>query len=86
MTVTGANDTIDDGTVTWTVRLDPSSGDGDYDTSSVEEDVSVTTTDDDGPPGVTLALSPSSIAESGTGNVATVTARLSHAVRARRRR
>ena len=79
VTVTGANDSIDDGTVTWQVRLDPSSGDGDYDTSSVEEDVSVTTTDDDGPPGVTLALNPASIAESGTGNVATVTARLSHA-------
>ena len=79
VTVTGVQDTIDDGTVTWQVRLDPSSGDGDYDTSSVEEDVSVTTTDDDGPPGVTLALNPASIAESGTGNVATVTARLSHA-------
>ena len=72
-------DTIDDGTVTWAVRLDPASGDGDYDASSVEEDVSVTTTDDDGAPGVTLALNPSSIAESGTGNAATVTARLSHA-------
>ncbi len=79
VTVTGVQDTIDDGTVTWAVRLDPASGDGDYDTSSVEEDVSVTTTDDDGPPGVTLALNPSSIAESGTGNAATVTARLSHA-------
>ena len=78
VTVTGANDSIDDGTVTWAVRLDPASGDGDYDASSVEEDVSVTTTDDDGPPGVTLALNPSSIAESGTGNAATVTARLSH--------
>ena len=78
VTVTGVQDTIDDGTVTWAVRLDPASGDGNYDTSSVEEDVSVTTTDDDGPPGVTLALNPSSIAESGTGNAATVTARLSH--------
>ena len=78
VTVTGANDSIDDGTVTWQVRLDPASGDGNYDTSSVEEDVSVTTTDDDGPPGVTLTLNPASIAESGTGNVATVTARLSH--------
>ena len=78
VTVTGVQDTIDDGTVTWAVRLDPASGDGNYNTSSVEEDVSVTTTDDDGAPGVTLALNPSSIAESGTGNVATVTARLSH--------
>ncbi len=79
VTVTGVQDTIDDGTVTWAVRLDPASGDGNYNTSSVEEDVSVTTTDDDGPPGVTLALNPASIAESGTGNAATVTARLSHA-------
>ena len=79
VTVTGVQDTTDDGTVTWAVRLDPASGDGNYDTSSVEEDVSVTTTDDDGAPGVTLALNPSSIAESGTGNAATVTARLSHA-------
>ena len=79
VTVTGVQDTTDDGTVTWQVRLDPASGDADYNTSSVEEDVSVTTTDDDGAPGVTLTLNPSSIAESGTGNVATVTARLSHA-------
>ena len=79
VTVTGVQDTTDDGTVTWAVRLDPASGDGNYDTSSVEEDVSVTTTDDDGPPSVTLTLNPSSIAESGTGNVATVSARLSHA-------
>ena len=79
VTVTGANDNVDDGTVTWAVRLDPASGDGNYDTSSVEEDISVTTTDDDLAPGVTLALNPSSIAESGTGNAATVTARLSHA-------
>ena len=78
VTVTGANDNVDDGTVTWQVRLDPASGDADYNASSVEENVSVTTTDDDGPPGVTLALNPASVAESGTGNAATVTARLSH--------
>ncbi len=78
VTVTGVQDTIDDGTVTWQVRLDPSSGDSDYN-AVTDVDVDVTTTDDDGPPGVTLALNPSSIAESGTGNVATVTARLSHA-------
>ena len=77
VTVTGAQDTVDDGTVTWQVRLDPSSGDTDYDGLDAE-DVAVTTTDDDGPPGVTLALNPTSIAESGAGNVATVTARLSH--------
>ena len=77
VTVTGVNDTIDDGTVTWQVRLDTSSGDSDYNAVS-DVDVDVTTTDDDGPPGVTLSLNPSSIAESGAGNVATVTARLSH--------
>ena len=77
VTVTGAQDTVDDGTVTWQVRLDPSSGDTDYDGLDAE-DMDVTTTDDDGPPGVTLSLNPTSIAESGAGNVATVTARLSH--------
>ncbi len=78
VTVTGVQDTIDDGDVTWQVRLDPSSGDSDYN-AVTDVDVDVTTTDDDGPPGVTLTLNPASIAESGTGNVATVTARLSHA-------
>ena len=77
VTVTGAQDTIDDGDVAWNVRLDPASGDTDYNGLS-DVDVSVTTTDDDGPPGVTLALNPTSIAESGASNVATVTARLSH--------
>ena len=78
VTVTGAQDPIDDGDVTWQVRLIPSSSDANYDGLDVIKEVNVTTTDDDGPPGVTLALDPSSIAESGTGTVATVTARLSH--------
>ncbi len=78
MTVTGVQDPVDDGTAAWNVRLDPASGDADYDTLD-SEDVSVSTTDDDGPPTVTLALNPASIAESGAGNVATVTVRLSHA-------
>ena len=78
VTVTGVQDTVDDGDVTWQVRLDPSSGDTGYNGLG-NVDVGVTTTDDDGPPGVTLTLNPASIAESGTGNVATVTARLSHA-------
>ena len=77
VTVTGANDNVDDGTVTWQVRLDPSSGDTNYN-GLANVDVDVTTTDDDGAPGVTLSLNPSSIAESGTGNAATVSARLSH--------
>ena len=77
VTVTGVQDPVDDGDVTWNVRLDPASGDTGYGGLS-DVDVPVTTTDDDGPPGVALALDPSSIAESGAGNVATVTARLSH--------
>ncbi len=77
VTVTGLNDAIDDGTVTWNVRLDPASGDANYN-ALTNVDVSVTTTDDDGPPAVTLALSPSSIDESGTANTAAVRATLSH--------
>ena len=76
VTVTGLDDAIDDGDVAWDVRLDPSSGDDNYDGLS-NVDVSVTTTDDDDAPGVVLALSPASIAE--TGGVATVTATLSRA-------
>ena len=75
VTVTGADDAIDDGEVTWNVRLDPSSGDANYDGLS-NVDVSVTTTDDDDAPGVVLAVSPSSIVEN--GGVATVTATLTH--------
>ena len=75
VTVTGADDAIDDGDVTWDVRLDPSSGDANYNGLS-NVDVSVTTTDDDAAPGVVLVLSPSSISES--GGAATVTARLTH--------
>ncbi len=75
VTVTGADDAIDDGEVTWAVRLDPSSGDTNYNGVS-NVDVSVTTTDDDAAPGVTLTASPSSIAEN--GGESTVTAKLSH--------
>ena len=75
VTVTGVNDNVDDGTVTWQVRLDPSSGDANYN-GLANVDVDVTTTDNDGAPGVTLLLDPASVAE--MGGVATVTARLSH--------
>ena len=75
VTVTGVDDDIDDGEVTWAVRLDPSSGDTNYN-GLANVDVSVTTTDDDGAPGVTLALAPASMAEN--GGVSTVTATLSH--------
>ena len=77
VTVTGVDDTIDDGTVTWNVRLDSSSGDTDY-AGVGDVDVSVTTEDDDGPPGVTLALDPATLDESGAATVATVSATLSH--------
>ena len=76
VTVTGVQDSIDDGTVTWQVRLDTSSS-GDSNYNGLDDvNVDVTTTDDDGPPTVTMALSPSSVAEN--GGLATVTARLSH--------
>ena len=69
VTVTGLNDNVDDGTVTWNVRLDPASGDANYN-ALANVDVSLTTTDDDAAPGVTLALSPAAISEdSGTATV-----------------
>ena len=74
VTVTGADDAIDDGDVTWDVRLVPSSADGNYGGLS-PVDVSVTTTDDEGTPTVTLAVTPAMITEA--GGVATVTATLS---------
>ena len=74
VTVTGADDAIDDGDVTWDVRLVPSSADGNYGGLS-PVDVSVTTTDDEGTPTVTLAVTPVAITEA--GGVATVTATLS---------
>ena len=78
VTVTGVDDDVDDGDVTWAVRLDPSSGgDANYDGLD-DEDVSVTTTDDDAAPTARLVLTPSTIDEGGTANtVATVTATLS---------
>ena len=75
VTVTGQDDDVEDGTVTWTVRLTAASSDTNYNT--LTEDVSVTTTDDDDAPTVTLAAAPAAIAEN--GGVATVTATLSHA-------
>ena len=76
VTATGVDDAIDDGDVTWHVRLDPSSDDANYDGLS-NVDVSVTTTDDEDAPGVVLTVSPSSISEN--GGEATVTATLSRA-------
>ena len=48
VTVTGVDDNVNDGHVTWQVRLDPSSGDTDYDGLS-NVVVGVTTLDDDLP-------------------------------------
>ncbi len=76
VTVTGVDDNVDDGPVTWQVRLNPASDDASYD--GIDEDVDVTTTDDDDAPGVTLALNPASITESGAGSTATVTATLAY--------
>ena len=75
VTVTGVDDAVDDGTVTWTVRLAPSSGDTSYGALSAV-DVPVTTTDDD-TARAALVLTPASILEN--GEVSTVTATLSHA-------
>ena len=47
VTVTGLNDDVDDGAVTWQVRLDPASGDGNYN-ALANVHVSLTTTDNDG--------------------------------------
>ena len=73
VTVTGVDDAIDDGTVTWAVRLDPSSGDANYNGLD-NVDVLVTTTDDDPAPVVGLLVSPIVISEN--GGTATVTATL----------
>ena len=75
MTVTGVDDAIDDGTVGWQVRLDPSSASGsDYDTLA-SEDVSVTTDDDDTAgyvlvPDITLTSSALRITEGETATFA----------------
>ena len=76
VTVTGVDDATDDGDVIWRVRLDPSSGgDANYNRLA-NENVWVTTRDDDDAPGVTLTLEPASVSEN--GSVTRVTATLSH--------
>ena len=74
VTVTGQDDTIDDGDIPWTVRLALSSDDTGY--NALADDVPVTTTDDEDAPTVTLVLTPSSISEN--AEVSTVSATLSH--------
>ena len=74
VTVTGADDAIDDDGVTWNVRLAPSSGDANYNGLS-NVDVLVTTTDDDAP-NAALSLNPASVLEN--GGVSAVSATLTH--------
>ena len=79
VTVTGVDDDIDDGDQAYTVVLAAAkSTDANY-SGMDPDDVSATNADDETTPTVTLVLDPSSIAESGSGNVARVTARLSGA-------
>ena len=75
VTITAVDNDVDAPDKTVTVSATVSGGNGVADPSAL----TLTINDDDGAPTVTLVLSPSSIAESGSGNVATVTARLSGA-------
>ena len=73
VTITAVDNAVDAPNKTVTVSGAASGGNGVADPSAL----TLTITDDEGAPVVTLVLDPSSIAESGSGNVATVTARLS---------
>ena len=79
VTVTGVDDAIDEGTVTWEVRLDPSSSDDTNYNGLSNVDVSVTTTDDDAAP--TVSIDSPSVAEGtgATGGTLRFTVRLSTA-------
>lgn len=72
VTVTGQDDTLDDGNVRYTLTLTPSSTDTDYDGSA--KAATLTVDNNDGDLVAALRLTPATIAESGTGNVTTVTA------------
>ena len=75
VTVTAVDDDVHGGNVPYNVVLAPSS-DGDANYNGLDSvDVSVTTTDNDAQPTVTLAVTPATITEN--GGVATVTATLS---------
>ena len=75
VTITAEDNAVDAPDKTVTVSGAASGGNGVANPSAL----TLTITDDEGAPTVTLVLSPSSISESGDGNVATVTARLSGA-------
>ncbi len=80
VTVTGMDDDVDDGDQVYRVVLAAAAESTDANYHGHDpEDVSATNADDEGAPTVTLVLDSASIAESGRGNVATVTARLSGA-------
>ena len=74
MTVTGQDDTLDDGNVRYTLTLTPSSTDTDYDGSTKAATLTVDNNNDDLV--AVLRLTPATIAESRTDNVTTVTATL----------
>ena len=77
VTVTGVDDNVDDGDQAYTVVLAAAASRDAHYNGHDPDDVSATNADDESLPVVTLVLDPFSIAESGSGNVATVTARLS---------
>ena len=76
--VTAVDDAVDNAGGRRTATLSHDVGGGDYGQPE-DFDVAVTVTDDEATPVATLALTPDAIAESGAGNVSTVTATLSHA-------
>ncbi len=75
VTITAVDNDVDAPDKTVTVSATVSGGNG----VANPADATLTIADDEGTPTVTLVLDPSSITESGSGNVATVTARLSGA-------
>ena len=83
VTVTGADDSVDDDDRSYTITVSSSSSDTNY--NSLSHTVSGTNTDDEAAPTVTLSLSRGEIKEAAGAQAserrATVTARLSHATR-----
>jgi len=74
LTVTGVDDAIDDGNQTSTILLAAATSTDSGYNGRKPADVSVTNTDDDGPPSVTLSIDNATLAE--TGGIATLTATL----------
>ncbi|MDE0512722.1 MAG: hypothetical protein OXI88_13145, partial [Gammaproteobacteria bacterium] len=78
VTVTAVDDNVDNADDKRSATLAHDVSGGDYGQPE-DFDVEVEVADDEGTPTATLALTPASIAESGAGNVSTVSATLSHA-------